>query len=340
MYDVQYIENLRDYIFSKTGKYYFKNIRDGKENILVTCPKHKEGQERHPSCGFSKIDKDNISAGFFHCFNCGFTGNTYDVLKMILGADFNRDEVDSKLGIDDLEFEYRLNANPVLFTIPNLTPTKYVSRNELKQYRYYSKYLENRNISMNTANKYDVGYDVRTDEITFPIKDKYGNCLAVGRRSVQNKRYEYPKGFTKPVYGVYELPSRMDNFYVYVVEGPFNLWSLYEYKKCGVALLGTGTKNQLEQLLTINCKGYVLALDGDSAGRKGNMKIAKFLLKYKKNVFVACVPDFEDINSMTSQMFKQMEIMEYWDWFHTITNRFNSYEYNTNEDLTYEDFID
>jgi len=34
MYDVQYIENLRDYIFSKTGKYYFKNIRDGKESTM------------------------------------------------------------------------------------------------------------------------------------------------------------------------------------------------------------------------------------------------------------------------------------------------------------------
>lgn len=338
MYDVSYLEQLRDYIFAKTGKSYFKNIRDGKEDILVTCPIHKEGQERHPSCGFSKVDKENINAGVFHCFNCGFTGDTHTVLKELLGDKYDKEDANNVLGLDDLEFEYRLNSNPVLFTIPPKEQIKYVSREELKRYRYYPDYLKNRNISMKTAEKYDIGYDIRTDEITFPIKDIYSNCLAVGRRSIQGKRYDYPRGFTKPVYGVYELPSRMSNFYVYIVEGPFNLWSLYEYEKLGVALLGTGTRNQLEQLLTINCKGFVLALDGDAAGRKGNMKIAKFLLKHKREVFVACVPDFEDINSMTPQMFHQMEIKEYWEWYDFITKRFGNKEQN--DENIYEDFIE
>lgn len=339
MYDVSFIENLRNYIFEKTGKSYFKNIRDGRDDILVTCPHHKEGQERHPSCGFSKKDKDNITAGFFHCFNCGFTGDTHTVLKEVLGDRYDKEDANKVLGLDDLDFEYRLNANPILFTLPSIEPVKYISRTELKQYRYYHDYLKNRNISLKTADKFDIGYDIRTDEITFPIKDIYGNCLAVGRRSVQNKRYEYPRGFTKPVYGVYELPNLMSNLYVYIVEGPFNLWSLNEYGKNGVALLGTGTKTQLEQLLTIRCKGFVLALDGDSAGRKGNMKIAKFLLRYKKEVFVACVPDFEDINSMTPQMFSQMEIKDYKEWSEFIHNRFAE-DIVITDDVMYEDYYE
>lgn len=324
MYDVNFIEQLRDYIFSKTGKTYFRNIRDGREDILVTCPVHKEGQERHPSCGFSKVDKDTINAGYFHCFNCGFKGDTYEVLKQILGDTFNKEEASKVLGIEDLEFEQRLNRVPILFALPELEEQKkYVSRTELKQYRYYTDYLKNRNISEKTAEKYDIGYDTRTDEITFPIKDIYGRCLAVGRRSVRGKRYDYPQGFTKPLYGIHELPSIMENIYVWIVEGPFNLWSLNEYNKKGVALLGTGTRNQLEQLLTIKCKGFVLALDGDPAGRRGNKKIANFLLSHRKEVHVACVPDFEDINSISCEIFKQMNVLPYYEWSKMIHNRFS-----------------
>lgn len=326
MYDVLFLEDLRDYLFKKTGKYYFNNIRDGKEDILCTCPIHKEGQERHPSCGFSKIDKENISAGWFHCFNCGFTGTTYDVLKEILGNKFDKDEANEVLGIDEFEEEFRLNANPIIITIPDREPIKYVSKKELAQYRYYPNYLEERNISMKTAEKYDIGIDINTNEITFPIRDFTGGALAVGRRSVVGKRYEYPLGFTKPLYGVFELPTIYKSSYIYVVEGPFNLWTLYEYDKKGVALLGTGTKNQMQQLLTLKCKGFILALDGDKAGRKGVMKLANFLMRYKREVFVADVPDGEDINSMTKEMFDHMEILTYQEWWNLMVARYSNNE--------------
>lgn len=330
MYDVAYIELIRDFVYRKTGKTYFRHIRDGREDILVTCPKHKEGQERHPSCGFSKIDKENISAGIFHCFNCGFTGDTHTVLKEILGDKYDKEEASKALGIEDIEFERRLNNNAPLFTIPDLP--KYVSESELKRYRVYPDYIRDRGISVETAIKFDIGLDVYTQEVTFPIRDKTGRALAVGRRSVVGKKYDYPLGFQKPLYGVYELPSIISGRYVWVVEGPFNLWSLKEYGKIGVALLGTGTRNQLEELLTINCKGFILALDGDEAGRKGNMKIADFLRgnRSRKDILVACVPDYEDINSMSKELFDQMEIKSYWDWYWMVQNRF--YKNNQNQE--------
>lgn len=106
--------------------------------------------------------------------------------------------------------------------------------------------------------------------------------------------------------------------------------------RLGVALLGTGTKNQLEQLLTLKCRGFVLALDGDEAGRKGNMKIANFLMKNRKEVFVACVPDFEDINSMTPELFMQMEVMPYWKWHNMIHNRFYKNKENIENEEDFE----
>lgn len=336
MYDVEYLENVRDYVFQKTGKWYLKKIRDGKENILCTCPSHKDGQESNPSCGFSKVDTDSIGAGFFHCFNCGFTGDTHAVLRLLLGELYDKEEASRVLGIEDYEFESRLNAGFQL-TIPKLPwETKYVSEKELQRYRLYPKYLENRGISMKTAEKYDIGYDSISEDITFPIRDKTGGTLAVGRRSVRHKRYEYPLGFTKPVYGVYELPSIIDNKFVWVVEGPFNLWTLNEYKKEGVALLGTGTKNQYEELLTLNTNKFVLALDGDPAGRKGNMKLGNFLKWNRKEVFVACVVDGEDINSMTKEEFSQMYVLPFEEWVEMIIARFHRQEdeqENINEDF-------
>lgn len=216
MYDVSYIESLRDYIYSKTHKTYFYNIRDGRDDILVTCPIHKEGQERHPSCGFAKVDKKDADAGTFHCFNCGFTGNTHTVLKEVLGNLYDAKEANRILHIEDNEFDARLSNRQPLFLIPEIP--KYVPKSELKKYRYYHDYLKDRKITIETANKYDIGYDTLTDEITFPIRDKMSNVLGIGRRSVKNKRYEYPKGFQKPVYGVYELPTILDNQYVWVVE--------------------------------------------------------------------------------------------------------------------------
>ncbi|WP_304393278.1 toprim domain-containing protein [uncultured Clostridium sp.] len=333
MFDVQYIEQLRDYIYSKTGKTYFKNIRDGREDILVTCPIHKEGQERHPSCGFAKVDKQEADAGTFHCFNCGFTGDTHTVLKELLGVKYDREEANRVLNIEEVEFETRLASKPVLFNFAE--KVEYIDDKEWREYNnYYADYFKMRNITEETCDKYKLGYDIKRQDITFPIRDRTGKALGIGRRCVTEKRYEYPKGFVKPLYGIYELPQFLQYAHIWVVEGPFNLWSLYQYKKCGVALLGTGTQKQLEQLLTLNCYDYILALDGDAAGRKGITKIARFLMRHRKKVWVAWVYDGKDINDMTEEEFRTMQVSEYPKWKSYVDKKY------AETDLLQEDIIE
>ena len=46
---------------------YLHTIKDSGENIQVSCPYHKSGQEKRPSAGIRKSD------GTFHCFACGET---------------------------------------------------------------------------------------------------------------------------------------------------------------------------------------------------------------------------------------------------------------------------
>ena len=178
---------------------------------------------------------------------------------------------------------------------------------------YTQNLVFNRNISIDTANVYDIGYDELNRHITFPIRDVYKNCIGIGRRSIDMKQYLYPPGMIKPLYGVYELPNMVRH--LWVVEGPFNLWSLYEYGKTGIALLGTGTSHQYYELIKLNCDDYVLALDPDDAGRKGISKLGTFLLNNtNKKIYVALLPNGRDVNDLSCEEFKTVPIVTLKEW--------------------------
>ena len=48
-----------------------------------------------------------------------------------------------------------------------------------------------------------------------------------------------------------------------------------------LALNGTGTKYQIEQLKKLSCRKIILGLDPDEAGRKGTEKLKYYLKPYK-----------------------------------------------------------
>ncbi len=320
MLEEELIVNLRQYIHIKTGKQYFGRIKTTPTNIMVSCPYHKGGQETKPSCGIKRETDENGPMGLLHCFSCNKTTNLLWAVKDILGDKYDEDEVDARFGLLEMVAKSEFQEKPrVMFEIYK---PDYVSDEELRFYRgKYHPYYRGRGIENYTIQKYDLGFDEYNQHITFPIRDVYGRCLGVGRRSVTGKQYIYPDGFIKPLYGRYELPRFIR--WLWVVEGPFNLWSLYQYGKTGVALLGTGTSKQLHELLKIECAGYVLALDGDNAGRNGIKKIANFLVENQKKVYVACVPDNEDINSLLPEVFNGMEVLKYKEWLNTRFKKLN-----------------
>ena len=68
--DTYYELNLIDIIIelkeqlSINGINLFNTIKELPEDLMVSCPFHKKGQERKPSCGIRKED------GWTHCFSC------------------------------------------------------------------------------------------------------------------------------------------------------------------------------------------------------------------------------------------------------------------------------
>lgn len=68
--DEELIKDIQRYLLAKTGILYFGRIKVTPKDIMVSCPFHKDGQERKPSCGIKRFDDDKGVAGQLHCFSC------------------------------------------------------------------------------------------------------------------------------------------------------------------------------------------------------------------------------------------------------------------------------
>ena len=60
-----------------------------------------------------------------------------------------------------------------------------------------------------------------------------------------------------------------------------NCLSLWSYGFQAIALNGTGSSEQIAMLKELPYRRLVLGLDGDSAGRKGTMRLYEALKKFK-----------------------------------------------------------
>lgn len=101
--------------------------------------------------------------------------------------------------------ERHININLDRKLVRNDCRNKYVDEKELEQYRFYHPYMYERKMTDEVIDIFDIGYDSKTQSITFPVRDKNGNCLFIARRSTIYKLFNYPSDAEKPIYGIYEL---------------------------------------------------------------------------------------------------------------------------------------
>ena len=275
---------------------YLQKMQDSGRNIMVQCPYHGNGQERKPSAGIRKSD------GIFHCFACGEVHTLPEVVSYCFGWDdmfgqqgmkwlvrnFATVQIEER---EDVEIDLARNdvahKNNVLGNSDSDKP-QWVSEEELDSYRYYHKYWKERGITDdNIIELFDLGYDIKTDSITFPVRDIYGHCLFVARRNVKSKVFNYPKGVEKPLYGLYELYQSLpdlgtpydygvgNKIELYITESMIDCILLWQSNHYAVALNGTGSELQYEQLRKLPIRHLILATDNDKAGRLAKEKIRK-----------------------------------------------------------------
>lgn len=287
------------------------------------CPIHNSGNEKKPSCGVAIRDiymdgKLKYPAGMFHCFTCNFAKNMPEGITEILklhnvgrsGLDwlkenvpgFNDTEVDFDFLLPQELSEKIANKYAINYIRTKIDPTEntYISEKELASYRLTVPYMYERKLTDDIIAKYDIGYDANfTPEgkkkpipcITFPIHDLEGHTIGFCRRSIKGKYFFMDSGKKKMVYGLYELPDKVKS--VIICESCLNALTATRYGYNAVALLGTGTEAEINQLKMIGAYEFILCLDNDDAGHRGTKKLKKAL---SKNAFirVMTIPPKED----------------------------------------------
>ena len=321
--DTQFNDDLLDIIeelirqLRANGIHYIQKYKDGPTHIQISCPYHNNGLERRPSAGIRKSD------GKFHCFACNEVHELPEVISYcfcrsddILGKfgwqwllknfatvqveerkdvklDLNR--IDSRVGLCSRNDDSRDVTSP------------YVTEEELDSYRYFHPYMQKRRLTDDVIYLFDVGYDEKTDCLTFPVRDKNGNTLFIARRSVVTKYFNYPKGVEKPVYGLYEL-GQQKQFpkEVIICESMLDALTCWVYGKPAVALNGLGNELQFKQLRQMPCRKFILATDNDSAGMKARKRIRENVRN--KLITEYIIPDGKkDINDLEMLEFKRLE---------------------------------
>lgn len=224
-----------------------------------------------------------------HCFSCGESCSLQQMISRCFGVDdlgqfglswlknnFLGDILQERSICIDLDRK-SLKTNSHSKYKQNLH-TNYVSDAELDNYRYIHPYMYERRMTDDVIQIFDIGYDKDTNCITFPVRDKDGNCLFVARRSVKAKYFNYPNNAEKPLYGVYEL-YQLKEFptEVYICESMIDAITLWVHKKYAVALNGLGTKEQIEELNRLPCRKFILATDNDVPGQRAREKLKEHI---------------------------------------------------------------
>lgn len=269
---IDIIKELKEQL-SINGIYLFDKIKEIPDDIMVSCPFHKEGQERRPSCGIRKTD------GWVHCFSCGESCS----LEQMISRCFGKNDL-GQYGLTWLKnnflgdiFQNRdINISTDRKSLKINSHVKYIDETELSKYRFYHPYMYKRKMTNEVIEIFDIGYDKDTNCITFPIRDKDGNCLFIARRNVEIKWFNYPKSAEKPIYGLYEL-NQLKTFpnEVYIVESMIDCIYLWTFKKYAIALNGLGSKPQYIELNKMPCRKFILATDNDNAGLKARINLKR-----------------------------------------------------------------
>lgn len=283
----------------------FQVIRDTPDNVMVSCPYHKGGQERRPSAGIKKSD------GLFHCFACGEVHSLSEVISHCFGYDdFGQYGWSWILqNFVTVQIEVRKDITLNLSRSSVATLSNYISEEELDKYRVYHPYMWKRKMTPEIVEIFDIGYDEFTECITFPVRDINGNTLFIARRSVKTKFFNYPEKAKKPVYGIYELAHSaihgpVDE--VIICESMIDCITCWVYGKYAVALNGLGDDYQMRQLNALPYRKYVLATDNDERGLLAR-KYLRTKLPRKLISEYELPSGKKDINDLTKEEFIQLK---------------------------------
>lgn len=301
----------------------------------VYCPFHSNGQERRPSAGVLLHDQYRngqlYPEGFYNCFTCHTSGSLQQWIPKLLSErvvpeavrKYIEEQIGSRINTESgklfsEQLSKSLEAKFAIHSIHsmNKNQVEYINEEELAKYRFTVPYMYDRKLTDDLIERYDVGVDMHYIPkggkkeipcITFPVRDIKGRSLFIVRRAISIKRFYMPNDMQKPVYGIYELPRGCQS--VVIVESCFNALTSVRYGKPAVALLGTGTPYQIEQLKRLGVREFILGFDPDEAGERATRRLKKALKSVALVWQFEGIPEGKDINDLSEKEFNSLELI-------------------------------
>jgi DNA primase len=287
---------------SDGGDMFLRDITKRGNHFVVTCPFHSDHKEKKPACTVFASKHNEFEEGDYHCFVCNAHGNFPQFVSGCFekNESFGREWLLERFGNTFVERELTL---PLI----DLTRHKdkepdYLDESILNTFESYHPYMTTRKLSKEVCERFKVKYDPKTSSIVFPVWDEYGKLYMLTRRSVKDKTFLIDASKEKPIYLMNHIKEK-DIPYVVVVESQINALTCLSYGIPAVATFGVGiTTKQFETFNKSNIRQYILAFDGDEAGKRGT---AKFIKNIRKDVFIDVldIPEGKDINDLDKQTF-------------------------------------
>ncbi|HIH2763360.1 MAG TPA: DNA primase [Candidatus Azoamicus sp.] len=294
----------------------FISLKKTKNGYIALCPFH---MDKNPSFFLNIVKKK------YYCFACHKKGNvltfimdykrlsfkeSLDFLSIYLGSNYN--------------IKKRI---PKSFDIVNVASDLYF-RNLKKNYLFNKSlkfFFYKRNLTFDDINTFKLGFseyrfswlsnilfafgysensiflsglfflkngsfvDRFRNRVVFPIRNIYGQVIAFGGRSL-NDKYK-PKYINssetvffskrKEFYGLYEAFTAIKSSTIIIVEGYMDVITLYKNGiKNVIAVLGTSFSKEHFKKINSIYKNIIFCYDGDSAGRLASVRTAFSCLQY------------------------------------------------------------
>lgn len=303
----------------------FQYLEKGGANTTITVflkrhldIRNKSGFEWQAICPFHEDTSPslsvNIRKGVYICYACGAKGNIKTLAKHF---DDNAPSLVEASLDEVMETISQLSEQSLMTKRPEVGikyPAHFHNSKEAKDY-----WIGVRNLTEGQFNTYQLGFDIIENEAIIPIKDLYGRCLGVIRRTVdQDKldagypKYRYPKGLkiSRCLYGAgeasdYFVKNKEGKSVLVVCEGSVDAISVLGgssflchssesspitkryYTIAGVAVLGARISySQATMISSVAPDHIVVATDQDRVGRLAALQIESQLKKLMLGCFI------------------------------------------------------
>lgn len=292
-------------------------IKKSGDWIVFKCPFH---DDEHPSFGI------NVNNGAYNCFACESKGNFSNFVKYF-GADITalpfldvpRDSSYKEAREKAIaSLKKSIKKDNDFYKGKFVTLYEALKKNNNNKYALkILRYVTNRNVSLNTVRKLEMGYikyGIYKNRVVIPVKDYRNNNILWYEGRTINNDYSVPKYWrpnnSEPGATLYNYYNIIQNSYTIVVEGIFDAIKLYDCKLSGVCIFSSNVSDKQYALLSSFNK-VVFAFDGDEAGRQAYKKVLKQILLYKDvgmgfEIYRAKLPKNKDVADLSYKKIKKI----------------------------------